>query len=103
MTKHHSFDTLIGALLDGDQSAAVAEATSLRDGGVDNERIITCVMPQVRQVVPLLRARGLTNIKVLAGGAALKQSSAKSLNVDYVADSIFDGVRYLESSTGQAS
>lgn len=65
--------------------------------------LITSVMPQVRQVVPLLRARGLTGIKVLAGGAALKQSSAQSLNVDYVADSVFDGVRYLESSTGQAS
>jgi methanogenic corrinoid protein MtbC1 len=211
MTKNHSFDALIEALLDGNQSAAVAEAANLRDGGIDNERIITCgieavmeqldakctvdefnlleimlagravtgvikmlypdapppptretvalaslegdvhdlgknivktvlsakgyrvvdcgkdcplatlidtaaregaeiicisglitsVMPQVRQVVPLLRARGLTGIKVLAGGAALKQSSAQSLNVDFVADSVFDGVRYLETSAGR--
>lgn len=213
MIKKQTFNPLIEALLDGDQSAAMAEAVNLRDGGVDNEQIIilgieavmekldakctveqfnlleimltgravtgvikmlypddpppptretvalaslegdvhdlgknivktvlmakgyrvvdcgkdcrletlidtaakegaeiicisgliTSVMPQVRQVVPLLRARGLTGIKVLAGGAALKQSSAKSLNVDYVADSVFDGVRYLETSTGRAS
>ncbi len=64
--------------------------------------LITSVMPLVRQVVPMLQARGLTNMKVLAGGAALKQASADTLNVDYVADSVFDGVRFLETSTGQA-
>jgi len=62
--------------------------------------LITSVMPQVRQVVPMLQARRLSGIKVLAGGAALKQASAQALNVDFVADSVFDVVRYLESSTG---
>lgn len=209
--KRNPFDALIGALLDGDRSAAVAEAENLRNGGVDNEQIVTCgieavmekldakctveefnlleimltgravtgviktlypdippaptretvalaslegdvhdlgknivktvflakgyrvvdcgkdcpleklvetaaregaeiicisglitsVIPQVRQVVPLMRQRGLAGVRVLAGGAALKQSSADSLNVDYVADSVFDGVRYLEASTRQ--
>ena len=64
--------------------------------------LITSIMPLVRQVVPMLQIRGLTGIKVLAGGAALKQASANSLNVHYVADSVFDCVRYLEESTGQA-
>ena len=58
--------------------------------------LITSVIPLVRQVIPLARARGLTKVKVLAGGAALKQASKDILNVDYVADSVFDGIRYLE-------
>jgi len=58
--------------------------------------LITSVIPLVRQVIPMARARGLGRVKVLAGGAALKQASADALNVDYVADSAFDGIRYLE-------
>ncbi len=58
--------------------------------------LITSIIPLVRQVTPLARTRGLTNVKVLAGGAALKQATADLLNVDYVADSVFDVIRYLE-------
>ena len=65
--------------------------------------LITSVIPLVRQVVPLLRARGLSQVTVLAGGAALKQSSADALNVDYVADAVFDGLRYLEGLPGETA
>ena len=58
--------------------------------------LITSIIPLVRQVIPLARTRGLTKVKVLAGGAALKQATADVLNVDYVADSVFEGIRYLE-------
>jgi methanogenic corrinoid protein MtbC1 len=58
--------------------------------------LITSIIPLVRQVIPLARARGLTDVTVLAGGAALKQATEDILNVDYVADSVFDGIRYLE-------
>ncbi len=58
--------------------------------------LITSIIPLVRQVTPLARTRGLTNVKVLAGGAALKQATADLLDVDYVADSVFDVIRYLE-------
>jgi methylmalonyl-CoA mutase cobalamin-binding domain/chain len=58
--------------------------------------LITNVIPLVRQIIPMARTRGLTKVMVLAGGAALKQASADALNVDYVADSVFDGIRYLE-------
>jgi methanogenic corrinoid protein MtbC1 len=58
--------------------------------------LITNVAPLVRSVRPLARARGLAAIKVAAGGAALKQSSAEALNVDYVGDSVFDVLHYLE-------
>jgi 5-methyltetrahydrofolate--homocysteine methyltransferase len=58
--------------------------------------LITPVIPQVRKLRPALAARGLDGIKVVAGGAALKQATAEELNVDYVAETAFDGARYLE-------
>jgi methylmalonyl-CoA mutase cobalamin-binding domain/chain len=65
--------------------------------------LITSVIPLVRQVVPLARRRGLTTVRIVAGGAALKQASADTLNVDYVADSVFDVIRYLEDHPGEMS
>jgi methanogenic corrinoid protein MtbC1 len=44
--------------------------------------------------------RGLGHIKVMAGGAALKQASAESLKVDFVAQTAFDGARYLDQIAG---
>ena len=75
---------------------------------VDKERplavgisgLITSIIPQVRQVKDLLRLRGLERVKVMAGGAALKQSSPEALNVDFVAESAFDGLHYLEALAG---
>jgi len=57
--------------------------------------LISTVIPQVKRVKPLLTQRGLTNIKVVAGGGALKQSSTKNLNVDFVAETVFNGLNYL--------
>jgi dimethylamine corrinoid protein len=58
--------------------------------------LITTVIPQVKRVRDLLESRGLGHIRILAGGAALKQSTAESLKVDFVAETAFDGARYLE-------
>ena len=58
--------------------------------------LITTVIPRVRQVKELLADRALGHIQVMAGGAALKQATAESLNVDFVADTAFDGVHYLD-------
>jgi methylmalonyl-CoA mutase cobalamin-binding domain/chain len=60
--------------------------------------LITTVIPQVKRVRELLEQRGLGRIKVLAGGAALKQAAAEVLKVDFVAENAFDGARYLESA-----
>jgi dimethylamine corrinoid protein len=62
--------------------------------------LITPVIPQVKQVKELLTQRKLNQVKVMAGGAALKQSSASVLNVDFVAESAFDCLHYLEAETG---
>jgi dimethylamine corrinoid protein len=58
--------------------------------------LLTTVMPQVRAVRPALEAGGSSAVRILAGGAALKQSTAEALNVDYLAESAFDGVHYLD-------
>lgn len=62
--------------------------------------LITSVIPQVRQVRSLLKAKGLTDIKVVAGGAVLKQASRAELQVDYVAQTAFDGAHYLDQAIG---
>jgi methanogenic corrinoid protein MtbC1 len=58
--------------------------------------LISPVVPLVRQLRGALLERGLSEVKVLAGGAALKQCTAETLNVDYVATDAFDGARALE-------
>ena len=62
--------------------------------------LITPIIPLVRQVKDQLALRGLDRVKVIAGGAALKQSSHTKLNVDFVAESAFDGLHYLEELQG---
>lgn len=57
--------------------------------------LITTVIPLVKKARDLLYHRGLGHIRVLAGGAALKQGTAEGLKVDYLAETAFDGVRYL--------
>jgi len=62
--------------------------------------LITPIIPLVRQVKDLLFIRGLNDVKVIAGGAALKQSSHDRLNVDFLAESAFDVLPYLDGLTG---
>ena len=62
--------------------------------------LITTIIPLVKQVKDLLFIRGLSDVKVIAGGAALKQSSNDRLNVDFLAESAFDGLPYLDGLTG---
>ena len=57
--------------------------------------LITLVLPQVQQVRLRLAERGLGHVHVLAGGAALKQATAESLKVDFVAQSAFEGIHFL--------
>ena len=57
--------------------------------------LITTIIPLVKQVREALADRGLAGVKILAGGAALKQSLPERLNVDFVAESAFDAVSYL--------
>ncbi len=60
--------------------------------------LITTVIPQVKKIRELAAGRGLGQIRILAGGAALKQATAENLNVDYVGETAFDGARFIESA-----
>ena len=62
--------------------------------------LITTVIPLVCRVKASLVARGLGDIVVVAGGAALKQLTASQLHVDYVAQDVFASLRFLENRTG---
>jgi methylmalonyl-CoA mutase cobalamin-binding domain/chain len=59
--------------------------------------LITTTIPHVREVRKLAVDKGLGAVKIIAGGAALQQSSAEYLNVDHVADTAFDGLHYIRS------
>ncbi len=65
--------------------------------------LISPVIPLVRRIRPLLKERGLDHVKVIAGGAALKQSSRENLDVDFVAESAFDGAHYIADIGGRNS
>lgn len=80
----------------------VAAAEQEGAGVICISGLITSIVPLARQVMPAARARGLAGVKVVAGGAALKQASAEALNVDFVADSAFDIIHYLESRPAEA-
>jgi methylmalonyl-CoA mutase cobalamin-binding domain/chain len=62
--------------------------------------LITPVIPHVIEVREALAKRGLEQVKVLAGGGALKQSTSATLNVDFVAETAFDGLHYLDQVVG---
>ena len=59
--------------------------------------LITTTIPQVREVRRIAADKGFSAVKIMAGGAALQQSSAEYLNVDHVADTAFDGLHYIRS------
>ncbi|MGD9224057.1 MAG: cobalamin-dependent protein [Desulfobacteraceae bacterium] len=62
--------------------------------------LITTVIPQVRTLKTKMAEQGLGHVRVMAGGAALKQGSPETLNVDFVGDTAFDGLHYLDEITG---
>ena len=59
--------------------------------------LITTTIPYVREVKTVAVDSGYPAVKIVAGGAALQQSSAEYLNVDHVADTAFDGLHYIRS------
>ncbi len=59
--------------------------------------LITSIIPLVQDVRTILLENNLGHIKIMTGGAALKQSSAESLKVDYLGETAFDGLDYIRS------
>jgi methanogenic corrinoid protein MtbC1 len=65
--------------------------------------LITSVIPKVRCMKQALLDAGLDQVNILAGGAALKQSNAEALHVDYVGETAFDAAAYLEAICGDTA
>jgi methanogenic corrinoid protein MtbC1 len=76
----------------------VATALEERALAIGISGLISTIVPQVRQVRDALDEE--VSIPIVAGGAALKQLSAEQLQVDYVAQTVFDGVEYIERLSG---
>jgi len=81
-------------------AAVVGAATESGAAAVCVSGLISSVIPQVRALRPGLARVGLGRVRVLAGGAALKQCAADSLNVDYVGQTAFDALAYLDTAVG---
>lgn len=60
--------------------------------------LITSTVPHVREIRKIAKNKGLHTVKIVAGGAALQQSNEEYLNVDFVANTVFDGLRYIEAT-----
>ena len=82
---------------DVDPEDLVQAAIENKAGFIGVSSLITTTYSQVRRVKELALARGLRSLKVIAGGAALRQSDPDYLGVDYVADTPFDALHYMET------
>ncbi len=56
--------------------------------------LLTTVIPQLRLVKNDILKVG--DIKLIAGGGALQQATAESLNVDFLGQTVFEGIHYLD-------
>ena len=82
----------------GEKLIHTAKVEGARVIGVSG--LITSVIPQVRDLREKMAAMGLEDVRIMAGGAALKQASVASLNVDFVAETAFDGANYIKQVLG---
>jgi len=82
---------------DASMAAVVAAAAQSGAAAVCVSGLVSSVIPQVRALRPALASAGLAHVRVLAGGAVLKQCTASALNVDYVGQTAFDAIAYLNS------
>ncbi len=75
---------------------------AIRDGALALaiSALLTSIIPQVRLVKARAEKMGLPALKIMAGGGALQQASAESLNVDFVGLTAFEGIRYLDRLAG---
>lgn len=58
--------------------------------------LITTTIAYVRQVREHALNKGLDTLKIVAGGAALRQTSSDYLQVDYVAEDAFDAIHFIK-------
>jgi methylmalonyl-CoA mutase cobalamin-binding domain/chain len=57
--------------------------------------LMTVCLPKIKHIKDALVIKGYEHIKVVGGGSAVQQSSADTLNLDYLAYDSFDGLDYF--------
>jgi len=83
---------------DVDPDGFVSAAIDNKADFIGISSLITTTIPHVRAVRRIAVDKGFSAVKIIAGGAALKQSNVEYLNVDFVADTVFDGLHYITSA-----
>lgn len=73
-----------------------ADALEHRPVAIGISGMLTTGIPAVKSLREELASRGVGDVPILVGGAALKQCTPESLNVDFVAETVFDGLHYLQ-------
>jgi 5-methyltetrahydrofolate--homocysteine methyltransferase len=86
---------------DAPVEAIVAAAAQSGADAVCVSGLISSVIPQLRRLKPALAQAGLSEVRVLAGGAALKQCTPANLEVDFVGQTAFDALNYLNALVGE--
>jgi dimethylamine corrinoid protein len=64
--------------------------------------LITSIIPQVQQIRGMLSDMRMQHVLIIAGGAALKQTDSKYLNVDFVCQTAFEVINYLNGQLEKA-
>lgn len=82
---------------DVDPADLVLTASERKADFIGVSSLITTTIPHVRDVRRIAADKGLDEVKIIAGGAALRQSNVEYLNVDHVAATAFDGLHYIRA------
>ena len=80
---------------DVDPADLVMSAIDNKADFIGVSSLITTTISHVREVRRYAADRGGHSVKIIAGGAALQQASAEYLDVDFVADTAFDGLHHI--------
>jgi methylmalonyl-CoA mutase cobalamin-binding domain/chain len=81
---------------DIDPNDFVMAAIDHRADVIGVSSLITTTIAHVRQVREHALKKGFGTVKILAGGAVLRQADSEYLQVDYVAEDAFDAVRFVK-------
>ncbi|NOY63845.1 MAG: hypothetical protein GXO97_00370 [Nitrospirae bacterium] len=80
----------------------VDRAIQQNAGYIGVSSLLTPTIPSIRRIKELLHKAGREDIKVIAGGGAIQQTTKGDLNVDFVARSAFDILHYLKNLKSEA-
>ncbi len=77
---------------------------AIREGAgyIGVSSLLTTTIPSITRIRELLKKAGRSDIKLIAGGGAIQQTSKDDLNVDFVAQTAFDIFHYLKGLKSKA-